>query len=278
MSAEAIRWNGCLTGSRNSLEPSPCLAALRFRSTAKRPRGCMYAASSTRPGGSSSGECAGNILRNPNMGTYAQGSGSSVRAPCFHSAPTVRESSTQITRCKERNGCSINVGHSGGIGDSSSENARTACVTHVHGSTAPSQRYGGCKRRRSRPSLATSRSRCHAASDARNERLMGSSSTSSHAGMIGVSHAAPECVNGHAHVPVTSSQLPWRVHPAGQPPPSALPLPSRGPRLNPGKLAAGADGGGSCATSSDDEATLSAGEPASTLSAGEPATGADSIV
>ena len=35
------------------------------------------------------------------------------------------------------------------------------------------------------------------------------------AGMVGTSHAAPVYAGGHAHCPLSSSQLPWRVQPAG---------------------------------------------------------------
>ena len=80
-------------------------------------------------------------------------------------------------------------------------------MTHAHGS-GPSQRNGGLSRRTSRPLLATSRSRCHACSETRKERLIGSPSASSQEGMCGTLHAGPWCVNGHSHVPESSSQLP----------------------------------------------------------------------
>lgn len=178
------------------------------------------------------GECAGNCLRKAMAGTYAQGSPASgccsgccsgslaARAlslppwPRSHSSPTRKGVSTHATRCNETKGNSMKDGHRCGIGDVSSESARIACRTQSQVIT-PSHKKGGEERRRSRPLFATSRSDCHAFSEDRNERLTVSPSGNSQAGMSGLSQALPPWVNGQEHCPVSWSQFPRRVQPAG---------------------------------------------------------------
>ena len=65
-----------------------------------------------------------------------------------------------------------------------SESAAIACSTHAH-VTTPSHSAGGEVRRVSSPRVPTSRSACHASSEARYDKLRVSPSESAHEGMRG---------------------------------------------------------------------------------------------